>query len=146
LQKKKLCINTDTACATVQGKDELSQIKKGRTREGGEEQGGGIQCTFIQYFFFNGFSSRHWESENRSQKKTSQKNGHGLNQNTRIITQDRVKHKTEKMRRGKREKRCDNSELQRGPSKPKTGRHQGASGCIHVCCNDVWSGRKERVR
>lgn len=49
LQKKKPCINKNTICSTVQGQDELSQIKKKRGRTG--QEGEGIQCTFIQYFF-----------------------------------------------------------------------------------------------
>ena len=131
MQKKKLCINKNTICSTVQGQ-ELSQIKKKRENEGGQDRRGkGYSVHVYSISFFNGSSSRHWGSENRSQKRTGQRNGHGSNQNTRIITQDRVKHKTEKMRKGRREKTCDNSELQRGPRKPKTGRHQGVSG-VHT--------------
>jgi len=79
----------------VQGQDELSQIKKKRGRTG--QEGEGIQCTFIQYFFLRRLLVETlWVGKQEPKENKAEEWTHGSNQNTRIITQDRVKHKTEK--------------------------------------------------
>jgi len=70
-----MCINKNTACSTVQGKDKLSQIKveKGETtreeatRENRRVKGYSVHLYRIS--FFNGFSSRYSGSERGKQER-----------------------------------------------------------------------------